>query len=512
MRNTYILFVTLIFILGILAAAYGVFRDANPLIIFIILIFLSFGVIFLSNNDRTFLILCCLFIFLLGGTRYLIHESLNQEHIKYLIPYYQEKVILQGVIASEPAVSAKKQKTAFIISSMGIERKNTWQKITGPVFVNLKEKTSFFQYGDIVILEGFLRKPISFGWKSSFNYRKYLAQRGIYVTLNVKKDFFKKKIGEKKDIFTRTKKSVYALRRNLLSQIRKYLKEPYSQVMSTILLGNRSAIPNDIRDMFSKTGTLHVLAISGLHVGIIYFILLLLLKITRVPLTISPIVCVILLAFYACLTGARPSTVRAATMFSILAFSNLAGRKISVYNLLGLSAFLMLLVKPAQVFDTGFILSYVAVLSIVSISPVFYRLFRAEKIKKKNSFIKETTSFFLKAISVSLAVWLGTTPIMAYNFSMITPVMLLANLVAVPLLFFIMCSGILMITLGYLSAYIAKTAAESAWFLISTLFWALKGAEKIPFGYFSVRKPEIEYILAYYILLIVIISLNRHKD
>jgi len=182
-------------------------------------------------------------------------------------------------------------------------------------------------------------------------------------------------------------------------------------------------------------------------------------------------------------------------MFSILGFGEILKRKISTFNLIGLSGFVILMVNPNQIFDTGFILSYTAVLSIICLSPIFYEIFN---IGNKLNF----KYYLLTSVSVSLAVWLGLLPLVAYYFGLISPVVVAANLVVVPLLFMIMGSGILFLSLGFLSKFLAACFSQSIWFFLVVLVNSIRFLKNIPLGYFEIRPPHLYSVVLYYAILL----------
>jgi competence protein ComEC len=243
---------------------------------------------------------------------------------------------------------------------------------------------------------------------------------------------------------------------------------------------------------------LHILAISGLHVGIIYFALKVILKILRVGRNLSVILTVIFLMGFAIMTGARPSILRAATMFSILAFTGIRGRKTGIFNLIGLSCLIILLANPNQVFNTGFILSYAAVLSIVTIPPLLSRAFPAG-----------TKHFLLKSLLVSLAANIGLMPLIAYYFGLVSPIAVIANLIVVPLLIVIMGSGLLFMTLGLLSGFLGLLFSGSVWIWLVALVNSVRVLREAPFAYFEVRPPHIWMIALYYIGIGAVIVIAR---
>jgi competence protein ComEC len=271
-------------------------------------------------------------------------------------------------------------------------------------------------------------------------------------------------------------------------------------------------VPPWLRRLFARTGTLHILAISGLHVGILYFALRIMLKILRCNRTLSVVLSVFALIFFALLTGARPPIVRATVMFCILAASELLRRKVGILNVVGLSCLGMLFVNPCQVFDVGFIFSYTAVVSIIILSPGLQSALMARGTFGPDRAAYRKAYFALaRSLSVSLGAWIGLLPLIAYYFGMITPVIVIANLFAVPLVALVMGSGLIFLLFGSFLRFCAPLFAQSTWFFIFVLTDGLKFLGRIPFGSFTVPHWSRSGVCVYYASILLIICVARVK-
>jgi competence protein ComEC len=155
----------------------------------------------------------------------------------------------------------------------------------------------------------------------------------------------------------------------ILKTLRTYIKgEQETSVAEALLIGYRDDLDRDLVQAYSNTGVVHVIAISGLHLGLIYWLLLFLLKPldkTKQLKWLKPVIAISLLWIFSLLTGAGASVIRAAIMFTAIGFGGLLGKKGNIYNSMAASAFVMLCYNPFLLWDVGFQLSYAAVLSIV---------------------------------------------------------------------------------------------------------------------------------------------------
>ena len=512
MKNIYLLLSSLTFIFGIVLTSFGVFKSIESYVLIgVILIFLLL-LFLLLKKDFLFIAIAFTVIFLMGVLRYNTCNTIREDNIKNFISYPKEKVVVIGEIVSDPIKPSKRKFTeTATLKAEAIKIEGKWRKATGLALLNVYNKTnSVYQYGDIMLLEVHLSKPFSYSKKSNFDYARYLADKRIYSIVRVNKGYFHKKIGENKSLSTRFFRNIYKLRSMADREIDNFLKPPYSSILSAMLIGKRTNIPPGLKKMFIDTGTLHVLAISGLHVGIIYLIVRLILRILRIQNSPSVFISVIVLICFTILAGARPSTVRAAMMFSILSLGIILKRKISVFNLIGLASLLTLIVNPNQIFDAGFLLSYTAVLSIVVIAPEFYKVFKVFESPK--SLMGKVRYYLLKPTALSLAVSIGLMPLIAGYFGVVSLVVVIANLVVVPLLSFAMGSGILFISFGSIFNGVGTIFAEASQFFIFVMIKSVILFQNIPYGHFEVTRPNVIIISMYYGLLILVLRRLRRNS
>ena len=221
------------------------------------------------------------------------------------------------------------------------------------------------------------------------------------------------------------------------------LSESEQGILAAMTLGEKSSLSAQTRATFQVSGASHVLALSGLHMGILCF-LISFLGITRFfPLTGSALTVLLLWAF-ALLTGLSTSVVRSALMLSIMQLLTASGRSATAFESIGLAATTMLLASPQSVFDVGFQLSFMAVLSLVAFVPVLNAL-ACSRWQEKKGIVHAIASLLF----VSFAAWLGTAPLVAYHFHQLPSYFLLTNLVAIPATYLILISALLLFVLPF---------------------------------------------------------------
>ncbi|QLF49327.1 ComEC family competence protein [Capnocytophaga sp. oral taxon 902] len=269
-----------------------------------------------------------------------------------------------------------------------------------------------------------------------FNYKRYMERKGVYgrtevVAFSVVKNNTIGFMG-----------SIARTRSHLAIVIDKHFNQESSALLKTLLLGKRTDLDNEVYQHYVDAGAVHILAISGLHVGIITAILLLLLQ--KMPNLgfYRPLRYFILLAglwTFAFIAGASPSVLRATVMFSFVGLSTLIRRKQGRFDALMLSMLFLLLINPYYLYDVGFQLSYAAVFSIMKFYPVMRKWWQPE-----NKYLQWIWSLFLVGLSAQIVV----LPISLYYFHQFPILFFVSNLVVVPLLQPILIGGIIALCLG----------------------------------------------------------------
>lgn len=247
-----------------------------------------------------------------------------------------------------------------------------WKETRGKVLIYHQSKSPLLP-GQVLLVKGSPEEIPPPVFPNEFDYKSYLARKNIH---------YRQFIGEKFRIVdsSAVENSAYWLenfRKKLRGIIEEKVPNPESQqIASALLLGQKENLDKEIQNAYAETGTMHILAVSGLHVGILYAILIFPLKGIRLrqkQKNVYLLVVVILIWVYAILTGFSPSVIRAATMFSLFTLGQLRERKPSSFNILAFSAMLMIVLDPGVIFEVGFQLSYLAVAGILLLQPLIIR-------------------------------------------------------------------------------------------------------------------------------------------
>ncbi|MCK4649114.1 ComEC family competence protein, partial [bacterium] len=271
-----------------------------------------------------------------------------------------------GTIDRLPEV--KKDRIHLIVKTEKILFREKQFSVKSKIWGSLPKGKTSFNYGDRARIRGELISPPGTRNPGGFSYQNYLATQKISALINLVVDEQIKRIGKARiNPFFRF---AFYLRKHLIETINHTLPALEGSVLKGILLGKREELPPPLRKAFVTTGVAHVLAVSGLHVGlIVIFFYYGLFPLLRFPNKGSALFTLLIIILYCFMTGCRPPVVRATIMFGLFLLASYLGRKREVYTILALAALVILLFNPLTLFNVGFQLSFAAVLSILYLYP-----------------------------------------------------------------------------------------------------------------------------------------------
>lgn len=341
------------------------------------------------------------------------------------------------------------------------------------------------------------------GNPGAFDYRRYCAFKGIYHQVYLRKQDYI--IAEKKQL-NPVKKVLYHTRKKLLDIIRENIPDKkQAGLAEALLLGYKDDLDKHLLQSYINTGVVHVIAVSGLHLGLIYALLIMLCN--QLPKRLNrwaaPFIIIASLWLFAFLSGASPSVLRSAIMFTCLIIGNQLPHPASVYNSLAASAFLLLCYDPWYCWDIGFQLSYAAVFSILLfMKPICHMLFIQNKYLNHG----------WKLIAITLAAQILTLPLSMYHFHQFPGLFLLTNLVAVPLSGIILIGELLLCAVSFIPA-IAKAIAWVLQWLIGFLNGFIETINQLPYNSIDGIQLNITQAILLYVMIsgITIWLLRKQK-
>lgn len=368
---------------------------------------------------------------------------------------------IEGIITDPP--QKKTYNIQFVIEAELIKTERDSTGVFGGVLVSIpRENVSdkfldSLEYGVQVLLSGQLVLAGTARNPGEFDMRRYLEVNDIYARLY---------LNGREDIVIQQKTGnwflsyiIYPLRKNIAENLDKFVGGEEAKFLKGIIVGDRSEIPFETKEAFINSGVMHILAVSGLHVGMIILIVISLLTALRLPEKPKIITTCLILIFFIFLTGQSPSVVRASVMGVILLSSFLLERKIDVYNSLAVAAIILLFFDAKQLFHPGFQLSFAAVISIVLLYP---KISSVEKFIPLNIRQLNATKFLIGLAAVSISAAIGTLPFTSYYFGKISIIGLAANLLVVPLTGIVLALGITTTVFSFVSSWLGSMFAETA--------------------------------------------------
>ena len=377
-------------------------------------------------------------VFITGISLTTFHLKKEDIHLKL-----HKHEIWAGEILTEPQPTRKSVKFILKLSpDRHSERGNSSFKVMA--YFEKDSASKDLHLGDYVALQGRFQEPSPILNPSEFDFRNYLKNQGIKYMLFVRSNGWQKLSYQSPFNL----KAPFASWRNyLLGTLRKNgLKGEQFEVAAAILLGYEQLLQPDVRQHYVAAGVIHVLCVSGMHVGIIYLVLSFLLSFLnqlRYGKRLKNLIILLLIWCYALLTGLSPSVLRASVMISFFIVADILGREYDNYNLLAASAFFLLVFNPLFIFNVGFQLSYAAVLGILIFYFPFYR-----SVYFKYKFF----DIFWAALVLSFSAELGVFPIAVHYFHIFPVYFLLTNLLVFALAYLILSTGMALLAFSWFPA------------------------------------------------------------
>lgn len=306
-----------------------------------------------------------------------------------------------------------------------------------------KDLTSLkLQYGNQIVIRNTLKRIKNTGNPGAFDYASYMERRQILYSAYLAAGDYFISAGTHSNWL---KKEIFDIQNYVLRQIDRYVGGTRENALvKALLIGYRLHLDQDLLQAYSNAGVVHLVAISGLHLGIIYGLLLFVTM--KIPfLKKQSFLRVALVLFciwlFAVITGASPSVLRAATMFSFISLGSLFRTNTFTYNSLAASAFILLIFDPFILWNAGFQLSYLAVIGIVTLQKRLYSLFYLSN---------KIIDFFWQIASVSIAAQAFTLPVVLYYFHQFPLLFLFANLILIPLATVVLWGSVFLILISFL--------------------------------------------------------------
>ncbi|MBM3889701.1 MAG: DUF4131 domain-containing protein, partial [Verrucomicrobia bacterium] len=468
-------------------------------------------------------------------------------HLLRLIGDRAQNVTARAVITQEPVRTfykkprGEQEREYFFARVEAIDRGEGWEQAAGDVVVWLDQppRDDQLRYGDRIEFSALLRRPLPPTNPGTFDYRRYLERHGLFYEARIHEAADVRLLGHER---SRVMDCGMWLQRRFLESTGRGLEsarvgdEPLIVgLLRAMLVGFRPGLTNELAEPFMRTGTLHVFAVSGLHVAVIAGILVGVLRFLRVPRRATAIVALPLLLLYTIATGAPASAVRSFLMAAVVIIGWSLPRPTDLLNSIAAAAIAVLLWNPMQLFDAGFQLSFMVVICIALFVPgpgflvsVLYRRSQPEpeSLHTHSRLPGRWPDLFVRdpylpnkllpawrrwwyggmrwvgvSVAVSVAACLGSIPLIAHYFHLFTPVNFLSNVVIVPLSSIAIMVGFASLLADFVWQPLAALLNNANYLLMKLMLAASRLFEAAPSAFVYVKSPPLWLSAVYYISL-----------
>ncbi len=327
------------------------------------------------------------------------------------------------------------------------------------------------EYGSLIVFKKAVQEIRNAGNPGGFDYKRYSLFKGITHQVFLKQDEFEIIPGKKTYLFSI---AIFSIRERVLNILRKNIPgQRELGLAEALLIGYKDDLEQSLVQSYTNTGVVHIIAISGLHIGLIYWLLSVMLKPlgrTRKTIWLRPLLIIAGLWGFSLLAGAQPSVLRSALMFSFIVMGETFHRKTSVYNTMAVSAFLLLCINPYWLWDVGFQLSYAAVLSIIIFMRPIYNWFYVKN---------KVLDFIWKLNAVTLAAQVLTLPLSIYHFHQFPSLFIISNFLAVPFSSAILFAEIILCAFSFIP-WMAALLGKGIYWCIRLMNTWVERVEQIP--------------------------------
>ena len=463
--------ITICFVLGILSVYYLKIQPELVLGLFLFSVFIfSICFFWVKNKFRatlTFGLTVYLLSFAIGMTTQIVHTDLYQK-----TNYTHQNIVFEKPQTLTLSIREKLKSTAFSDRYIALINTINASKYSGKILLNIRKDSLDhpFEIGIQMQIKSLLYKNTSPKNPSQFDYGKYLENKQIYAQAYVSTDEIRISNRIEKDIWYYTAR----LRTKIITNLEKQgFHKKELNVAIALILGQQQDIASDIIQDYQYAGAVHILSVSGLHIGFILLFVTFILK--PIPNTkkgsfFKLAVLLASLSLFGILAGLAPSVIRSVTMFSFVAIGNHLRRSVNIYHTLLVSILLILLVQPFFLFDVGFQLSYIALFFIIWFQPLLATIWKPKS---------KVVQYIWGILTVSFAAQIGTLPLSIYYFHQFPGLFFITNLIIIPLMGIIMSLGVLVMVLA---------AVNTAPFLMTKILeWCIFYLNKIVHAIASVE-------------------------
>ena len=437
--------------------------------------------------------------FLAGILRVSAAHLQSPQHVRFI---ENGKGTLQGKVATLPetTIKGKRRMARFLLESENWRPRSGLKQTEGDVQVFIFYPPNNICYGDTIRIHGELMAPKRATNRDEFNYAKFLTHQGIYKVFQ--------SFGEKSVRFVSGHDDSW---RSRIEEIRTFIQNrieilfpfPDREIVEALWLGLRRNIPEEINNIFVRTGTIHLLSISGLHITLVGGFFYFLFRQLQTPRKINAVLSILVISFYVLIAGAMPPVLRAGIMGVLILCGILLEQDTDSWNILVVAFFLFMAANPNALFLVSFQLSFLSMAILI----LFSRTTRQEspdagvRTKTPIQWKEKLLNSFADTIRTSFLIVSLMLPVFAFYFHLSSLAGIVSNMIAIPMSFWIMIASLL----AFCASFLPLAATGLLVWITSRLFQALlfilSWFSKIPFSNWHLPNPPVLFSIGYYAVL-----------
>ena len=438
---------------------------------------------FLNRNNKAILIVPILLIALLFGA-FGYHQAITKQ--SSLLQFTGKSITLQAIAEQDPTPTISGNK--LLLKEVYYIQNNKMYKCAEKVqlYIGKEDKLQFGDKLKIIVEIEPIANSRNFG---DFDFLKYYQSKGIYVkaySLGVTK-----LASNKGGLFATI---MHRFNAKIESTIFSALPQSEAALLYGILTGNKSEIDEDVMQVFSQTGLAHILSVSGLHIGFLVLLLTYLLKPLKLRKQLHNIVVFVIVLFYIMLIGAPVPAVRALLMLVVMLLGTALGKKYDLNTSASFGTILLLIYNPLLIHDPSFIISFACIYAISFFHQPIHHAIRFMPILIRSS------------LALSIAVWIGITPILIYYFNYVSLINIFLNVLAVPITFLITIGGFVAVVIGLILQPLSIYIFAASYYLIKILYFISEKSLLLPFAGFHIPSMGWYVYLIYYLGALMLIE------
>ncbi len=441
-----------------------------------------------------------------------LYEKVSASHISYYAD--SDPLSISGQVIESPEI--KNNRLSFVLLAQQAENNGEFIPVTGKIDVRVLNSIPDVSAGDRVVFESRIKSIRNFNNPGGFDYKRYMSFKGISCIAYIAGD--KIRI-QKQEKHMKGKWLIENVRKKFSIFIDEYVPAREAGVLKALIIGDQNSISQQIRDDFNRTGTSHVLSISGLHVGIVATVSFLLFKTILSHFNLflwnawtkkgAAILSLFPVIIYGLLAGMSPSTQRSVVMVSVFLLSFFVEKDQDTINTLVVAALLILAIHPPSLYMISFQLSFISVFFIIyGMNYTLYK--KSKKIEADKGWPHGVQKKILAFFLVSFFAIIGTYPVVMYYFNQISFIGLPANCIAVPLIGFgAVCAGLLSFSVYPISTFISVWLIKAASVILGISLELIRYFANMSFAAVKTVTPSVFEIVWYYLLLFTVFEIIK---